>query len=402
MRITTKLTMIIAVLLVILFCTLGWTSYHHELLMIQQQAVDKARILSRQIIETRDYLSRSVMEEAETNYALVPQVAASLISKRITEGSPYYVRQISLRNRNPDNRPDGYEIAELKKMYKESKPIENLQIVSDHGKETLRYLQPMIANSSCLICHGNYETAPDFVKKRFPKGHPSYNYQIGEMIGALSVSVPMRDLYENIHSQLLRALGIEAVVLLLLLFFTGWLIHRTILKPVSNVAQGIETIVNTGNYTQQIAQTSNDEIGQLVCSFNELMSELKRRTQQRAESDERYRNFIEIAQSPIITFLQDGKIVIANQKAEKLFGLTKKELLGQTICEFMAEPEPLVKGINDYFQAGSSSLIGTTSRQTVRDVCGRLFEVDMVISVSQTEQGAMFTAILRAVKDQET
>jgi hypothetical protein len=34
----------------------------------------------------------------------------------------------------------------------------------------------------------------------------------------------------------------------------------------------------------------------------------------------------------------------------------------------------------------------------VRDVCGRLFEVEMVISVSQSDQSPMFTAILRAVK----
>ena len=43
-------------------------------------------------------------------------------------------------------------------------------------------------------------------------------------------------------------------------------------------------------------------------------------------------------------------------------------------------------------------LIGTTTRQKVRDVCGRLFEVEMVISVSQSDQTQMFSAILRTVK----
>jgi nitrogen fixation/metabolism regulation signal transduction histidine kinase len=62
--------------------------------------------------------------------------------------------------------------------------------------------------------------------------------------------------------------------------------------------------------------TSNDEIGELVVAFNELMSELDRKTTQKMESEERYRNFIEIAQSPIITFMEDGKIVIANRRAE--------------------------------------------------------------------------------------
>jgi PAS domain S-box-containing protein len=398
MRITTKLTLIIAVLLLILFAALGWNSYRHELSLIQQQAIDKARIIARQIVETRDYLSRAERGEAEKNYSLVPQVAASRIAGRITEGSPYYVRQISLRNRNPENNPDSYEIAELKRMSALPKPLEHYQVVGSGGKEALRYLLPMVANSSCLICHGNFETAPHFVQQRFPKGHPSYNYRDGEIIGAISVSVPMRELYRSIDSNLFRELTIESIILLFLLICTGWIIHRAILKPVAIVAKGIEEVASTGNYTQRIVQPGNDEIGHLVASFNELMAELERRTRQRAESDERYRNFIEIAQSPIVTFLSDGKIVIANQKAEQLFGLTKEELLGQSICDFMADPEPLRAGIKDYSQAGSSSLIGTTSRQTVRDVCGRLFEVEMVISVSQTDQEAMFTAILRMLK----
>lgn len=398
MRITTKLTLIISVLMIALFIVLGQNSYRHEQALIQRQAIDKARIISRQIIEIRDYLSRTERGEAEQNFNLIPQVAATRIAARITEGSPYYVRQISLRNRNPENLPDPYETTELKRMAASSEPVERFQVVTNGKNETLRYLLPMVANSSCLICHGSFEAAPRFVQKHFPKGHPSYNYQVGEMIGAISVSVPMQELYSSINHNLYRELAIESVILLVLLILTGFVIHRAILKPVTTVAKGIEEMVSTGNYTRRIKQTASDEIGHLVASFNELMAELERRTVQRAESDERYRNFIEIAQSPIVTFLPDGKIVIANQKAEKLFGLTKEELLGLSICDFMADPEPLKSGISDYFQAGSSNLIGTTSHQTVRDVCGRLFEVEMVISVSQTDQDAMFTAILRAIK----
>lgn len=399
MRITTKLTLIISVLLIALFAALGWNSYRQEQNLILLQAVDKARIIARQIIETRDYLSRTEQGASEKNYALVPQVAASRIAVRITEGSPYYVRQVSLRNRNPQNAPDQYEITALKRFTSQNNAAETYQVIGTGGKEALRYLLPMVADKSCLACHGSFETAPRFVQEHFPKGHPSYNYHVGEVIGAISVSVPMRELYRTIDSNLFQELVIESVILLLLLVFTGWVIHRAILKPVADVAHGIETVAGTGNYSRRIEHQGSDEIGHLVASFNELMAELERRTHQRAESDERYRNFIEIAQSPIVTFLPDGKIVIANQKAEKLFGLSKEELLGQSICDFMAAPEPLRAGINDYFQAGSSSLIGTTSRQTVRDVCGRLFEVEMVISVSQTEQEAMFTAILRTIKE---
>ncbi len=128
------------------------------------------------------------------------------------------------------------------------------------------------------------------------------------------------------------------------------------------------------------------------------MAELERKTVQRLESEERYRNFIEIAQSPIVTFMVDGKIVIANQKAEKLFGMSKQELLGQSIYDFLEQGEQLQSEVTHYFDGSSNQLIGTTSRQKVRDVCGRLFEVEIVISVSQSDQNQMFTAILRTLK----
>ena len=148
MRITTKLALIISVLLITLFMALGWNSYQHELNLIQQQAVEKARIIARQIIETRDYLSRVEQGEAAHNFALVPQVAASRIAVRITEGSPYYVRQISLRNRNPENKPDQYEASELDRITAAATPQESFRVVGSDGKEALRYLLPMTAEKS--------------------------------------------------------------------------------------------------------------------------------------------------------------------------------------------------------------------------------------------------------------
>jgi len=208
----------------------------------------------------------------------------------------------------------------------------------------------------------------------------------------------MSELNRTIRSNLVQGLLYEIIILALLLLATGLIIHRAILAPVSRVATGISEATKSGNFATRIAATSQDEIGRLVESFNELMAELERRTRQRVESDERYRNFIEIAQSPIVTFLPDGKIVITNKKAEKLFGLSREELLGQCIFDFMADPSIVRQGIEDYFSAGSSQLLGNSNRHTLRDICGREIEVEMVVSVSQSEHEAMFTAILRTIK----
>ena len=395
--VNTTFNIISSLLLVALFLTLAFVNYHREQALIINSAVDNARSIAKQIIDTRDYLSKVITNEPEHNYNLIPQVAATRIAQQLTSGSSYYVRQVSLRYRNPDNRPDPFETARLNN-FRDIKAQETWLVASQDGKKALRYMLPMKADQSCLSCHGSYETAPRFVQARFPRGHFSYGYKVGEIIGAVSVSVPMEELYRQIGFNLKRDIIFDGIVLVIFILITGWLIRKTILTPVKAVATHISDVARTGNFSTRLEKTINNEIGELISSFNELMSELDRKTLQRMESEDRYRNFIEIAQSPIITFMADGKIVISNQKAEKLFGLTKEELLGQSIFDFMERGDELQAAVEDYYNAGSSKLIGTTTRQKVRDVCGRIIEVEMVISVSQSDQTQMFSAILRAIK----
>lgn len=395
--VTTTFNIISSMLLLVLFLALALNGYRREQELIIKGAVDNARTISRQIIETRDYLSRHVTSEAESNPGLIPQVAASRVAQQLTSGSNYYVRQVSLRYRNPDNQPDYFETAQLN-VFKENRAQEFWQVAAKNGKKSLRYLLPMVAEQSCLNCHGSYETAPRFIQARFPKGHFSYGYKVGDLIGAVSVAMPMEDLYRQIKHNLKRDLIYDGIILSIFIIVTGWIMHKTIITPVKIVAGSISEVARTGNFSERLKQTRKDEIGELIDSFNVLMAELDQKTRQRTESEERYRNFIEIAQSPIITFMADGKIVISNKKAETLFGLNKEELLGQSIFEFMVQGEQMKTAIGDYFSAGSSELIGTTTRQQMRDVCGKLFNVDMVISVSQSGQNLMFSAILRATK----
>lgn len=396
--VNTTYNIITSLLLVALFMALAYNNYRREQDLILKGAIDNARILSRQIVVTRDYLSASVSNEPERNPRLIPQVAASSIARELTKGSNFYVRQVSLRYRNPDNRPDDFEAGQLTRFHN-GKVMEAWQVRAEDGKKSLRYFLPMVADNTCLTCHGSYESAPAFVRKRFPPGHYSYGYKAGEVIGAVSVSVPMGELYREIGANLERDILYDGIVLGIFIVVTGWIIRKAILTPVKRVAMHISDVAHTGNFSQRLEKTDAAEINELIGSFNDLMAELDRKTVQRGEAEDRYRNFIEIAQSPIISFMSDGKIVISNQKAETLFGLTKEELLGLSIFDIMENGEALRRATEDYFSEGSSDLIGTTTRQKVRDVCGRVIDVEMVISVSQSDQSLIFSAILRTVRN---
>lgn len=394
LHLRTKFNLIMSLLLVCLFLAAAFLTYKKEQQLVRRFAQDSARNLARQIIETRDYMSGAVRDEAEKNYDLVPQVVATRVAKRITAGSPYYVRQVSLRYRNPDNRPDNYETARLEKFSKQG-PAEISSLESVDGKRIFRYLQPMVAVESCLACHGDYDEAPAFVRARFPRGHYSYNYKVGEVIGAVSVSIPMADLYRQIGANLQQDLLYRAVIFCIIILVMGWILRRSILDPVKQLALSISRVTRTGSYAERLRRSTNDEIGTLIGSFNDLMQELEQKNQQSTEADARYRSFIEMVPSAVVTCLQDGRIIITNQRAEKLFGLSRKDLVGKSIFDFItgeaAKSELFATSLKD----GRIRMVKESSLQTVCGFRGRLSQMEIAIAVSEGDQQTLFTIILR-------
>lgn len=394
LKINTKFNLIMSLLLITLFLVAAFLTYERQQSLIMKVAVDNARTFARQIIETRDYMSSVVHDEPAHNYALVPQVVATQVAKRMTKDSPYYVRQVSLRYRNPENRPDEYE-TELLRKFATKTVKESYTVVTVKGESTFRYMLPMVAEKSCLECHGTYEEAPQFIRERFPRGHYSYDYKVGEVIGAVSVRIPMTDLFHEIGTNLKLDLVSRGGIFFIIIFIMAALVRLTIITPIKTLSEAITNVTKTGNFAERIPQVSKDEVGQLIGSFNEMMEELERTTLQRMESEDRYRKFIEITQSAVVTFLENGKIVISNRKAEELFGLSKQELLGESIFAYLEDGEALKQGIAAFLREGKGGGVGETTSHRFRDKHGRFTNVEMALSASRTDHKPMFSAILR-------
>ncbi|HTG80775.1 MAG TPA: DUF3365 domain-containing protein [Geobacteraceae bacterium] len=398
LRIGAKFNLIMSLLLITLFLVAAYMTYHREQSLLLKTAIDNARNFAKVIIETRDYMSSVVKGEPDNNYNLVPQVVATQVAKRLTKDSKYYVRQVSLRYRNPNNRPDSYETTQLK-AFAEKAVKESYSIVNVKGEEAFRYMLPMFAEKSCLECHGDFDKAPLFVRLRFPRGHYSYDYKLGEVIGAVSVTIPMDDLYREIGANLKLDIASRGAIFLVIILMMGALIRWTIIDPVKLLSATIGRVARTGSFAERIPQRTNDEIGQLIRAFNDMMTELEHKTLQSRESEERYRKFIEMARSAVVTFMEDGKIVISNQKAEELLGLSRQALLGENLFSFLEKGEALKNGIEAFMRDGTGGGVGETSRQRVRNINGTMTEVEMALSASMTDHKPLFTAILRDLSE---
>jgi PAS domain S-box-containing protein len=399
-KLSTKFNLILSTLLIGLFILIAYHTYRDQQQLVQKVALEEGQSVARQLLATFDHMSEIVRDEPDKNYALVPQVVATRIASKISKDSRYTVRQVSLRYRNPDNRPDAYEAERLKAFGKDAK-AEIYQVTKIDGKDVFRYLQPLVADESCLKCHGTYEAAPTFIQQRFPQNHNSYNYQLGEVIGAVSFSKPMADLNREVAAGVKQELIYLGGILLLVVIATLFLVRQVIIKPIELASKSIHRITSTGDLSERIpAPASRDEVGQLLINFNQMMEQLDLTSLQRQESEDRYRSLIEASQSAIITFLENGKIVISNQLAEELFGISRTALLGESIFSYLEDGKILQQRVALFPQLDKQQRKEETGRYQLRNARGQVKSIDVtLVLASETEDKPLFTAILRSAEE---
>ncbi|HEY0681212.1 MAG TPA: response regulator [Steroidobacter sp.] len=75
-----------------------------------------------------------------------------------------------------------------------------------------------------------------------------------------------------------------SVVAVLLIALAGWLVTRSILRPVSALAAGASRVAR-GDYQLAVAVGRNDELGRLATAFNNMAAQIAAREQSLAEQD---------------------------------------------------------------------------------------------------------------------
>lgn len=102
------------------------------------------------------------------------------------------VRRVSLRTRNPLNRPDAWEQDRLERMEAAAGDDEVVEVVAGDRGRALRYLKPIRVGAVCLQCHGATDAIDPEVLARIRETYPedrAVGYATGDFRGAVSVTV---------------------------------------------------------------------------------------------------------------------------------------------------------------------------------------------------------------------
>ncbi|MGR3292556.1 MAG: PAS domain S-box protein [Candidatus Scalindua sp.] len=152
----------------------------------------------------------------------------------------------------------------------------------------------------------------------------------------------MSTMVSNAKRSLQINLLIFAFVILVFLFFIRWSRIR-ILDPIQKLTRITQKIAE-GDYSLKAEVESKDEIGILTSNFNKMAERLTKKIADRKhaekllrKSEENYRQLIEAAQDGIICTDEKGIIFVWNKLAEKIFGYSKSEIIGQSITTIFPE-----------------------------------------------------------------
>jgi PAS domain S-box-containing protein len=126
-------------------------------------------------------------------------------------------------------------------------------------------------------------------------------------------------------------------------------------------------------------------------------------TQELTESQESYRAVTETASDAIISANDKGSIVYFNRAAERIFGFSAQEAIGQPLTILIPERFTTAhrQGFSRFLRTGEARIIGKTAELVARTKAGAEFPVEVSVATWNTAKGTFFTAILRDVKERK-
>ncbi len=397
-----KITVIVAGILLLFFAANALLHYRQQKSIILGEALEKARGAAYHAVRAREYLSAQYLagqvQLSTQRYGLIPVVASNRIGRLVAGDLGYRIRQTSDRYRNPDNAPDPFEADVLQKFRSDPDLDEYYAETSAGGEPVFRYMLPFSADSSCLVCHGDPERAPDYIKELFPaERDQAYHYELGQIIGAASITIPMHNLYQHIYANLRHDLLITGGTFLALMTCLGFLIRIAVTRPLAQLGDGIQNIMGTGRFDRRIPRRGRDEIGVLIEGFNEMVEHLGEKTREVEESEKRFRLLAENARDGIISFLANGKIILFNRQAEKTFGYSKREALGMDIAELIHPDCPSIHqiGSEEYFRIHAPEMMKDIRRIPGRRRDGSPLPFELALSLTESDDHIFYTAIIR-------
>jgi len=159
----------------------------------------------------------------------------------------------------------------------------------------------------------------------------------------------MTFLRDSLKISFILVLSLVLLLSLLAAIWVAFVSIRHIVAPVKELVKGTQAVAN-GNYRQQLSVVSQDDLGFLVESFNEMTLRIARsqdETKAASIEIEHQRAYLETVLSNltagVISFGASYKIRTANQAAYRILHIPVSHLVGQTLLDVIVQHPELTQ-----------------------------------------------------------
>ncbi|MCR4402936.1 MAG: cell wall metabolism sensor histidine kinase WalK [Firmicutes bacterium] len=218
-----------------------------------------------------------------------------------------------------------------------------------------------------------------------------------QVVGLLVLFTPVADIAAMVSS-VQRLIAHAAGIAILVSGFLAYFLSRSISRPLKAMSR-ITLEMARGDFTQKIASTSRDELGQLAQSFNHLSDVLDQTVGTLRREKLRIENILSNMSEGVVATNELGKVILANPAAARILkcedtGLLGSSLTGLAACPALAE---LFSGVlqrgeeeSAEFKLADGKTFGLVHvaplKETQSGVCGAVGVFQDITEVRQLEQ----------------
>ncbi len=237
-----------------------------------EQVVNRARILARQIVLTRQWVTDcggifvdlqsqgakdiacSFDDRLQTSHGEFQRFTPAMVTRKLSQYSTrqdlYRFRLASLNPLNPANKPDEFE-REAINLFRTQKVGESFRFAEKSGRRFFQYMVPLYLEKQCLECHNREGDSVNSIR------------------GGLTVILNVDEVMTASQKNHLK-LAVAGTGLIFMTIFTLFVLMRKfVIKPLKNLEEMTDEI-GQGNLDARVNINTGDEFEKLGHRFNTM------------------------------------------------------------------------------------------------------------------------------------
>jgi PAS domain S-box-containing protein len=245
--------------------------------------------------------------------------------------------------------------------------------------------------------------------------HSSVIEANGTVIGDSAIGLSVRQI-ANVMDAARRQITMIAIFGMCFSVIMAIFLGNYFARQLKNLRDATRSIAS-GNIGYQMYMKGDDELAQTANAFNTMsrklamlysekqaaLNESEDKATNLREKERRLKAILENAGDGIITIDIHGDIESFNVAAERMFGYSQSDVLGENVKMLMDEPYSIEHDgyLSRYLETGEKRLMGSAREVRGRDKNGKIFPMELDVSEMSLEGQRLFIGIARDISQRK-